>query len=68
MPGRRAVGGCHALPAGQEGVSDAAMLLPALARLGSRSPEAHAAVCAEVKQRLNHELQASVRVRGGNGS
>ena len=50
---------CHAQPAGQEGVSDAAVLLPALARLGSRSPEAHAAVCAEVKQRLNHELQAS---------
>jgi hypothetical protein len=57
---------CHLHPAGQEGVSDAAVLLPALARLASRSPEAHAAVCAEVKQRLNHELQASARLRGGS--
>lgn len=48
---------CHMHPAGQEGVNDAAMLLPALARLGVRSPEAHAAVCAEVQKRLNHELQ-----------
>ena len=34
-----------------------AVLLPALARLGSRSPEAHGVVCTQVKQRLNHELQ-----------
>jgi hypothetical protein len=52
---------CHTQPAGQEGVNDAAILLPALARLGSRSPETHAAVCAEVKHRLNHELQARGR-------
>jgi hypothetical protein len=48
---------CHTQPAGQEGVCDAAMLLPALARLGSRSEEAHVAVCTEVQKRLNHELQ-----------
>ena len=50
---------CHTQPAGQEGVLDATMLLPALARLGSRSPEAHGMVCTQVKQRLNHELQVS---------
>ena len=51
---------CHAHPPGQEGVSDATLLLPALARLGSRSQDAHAVVCTEVKQRLNHELQVIV--------
>jgi hypothetical protein len=48
---------CHLQPAGQEGANDAIMLLPALARLGSRSPEAHAVVCKEVNSRLNHQLQ-----------
>jgi hypothetical protein len=55
---------CHSQPVGQEGVSDAAVLLPALARLGSRSPEAHIIVCNEVKKRLNHELQVCAVDRG----
>jgi hypothetical protein len=54
---------CHSQPVGQEGVRDAAMLLPCLARLGSRSPEAYAVVCSEVKQRLNHERQARSKGR-----
>jgi hypothetical protein len=49
----------HAQPVGEEGINDAVMLLPAIARLGSRSPEAHAVVCKEVKQRLDHELQVA---------
>jgi hypothetical protein len=52
---------CHTKPPGEEGINVAVMLLPAIARLGSRSPEAHAVVRKEVKQRLNHELQVAAQ-------